>query len=69
MTLAAKPLIVVPTDNEADNIEELLSGIRLHAETADVLFVDDNSRDATAERIRDYQGRCPGKIHLLERPG
>jgi dolichol-phosphate mannosyltransferase len=69
MTLAANPLIVVPTYNEVENVDELLGGIHEHAPGADVLFVDDNSRDGTVDRIREHQARRPGKIHLLQRPG
>lgn len=69
MTRAAKPLIVVPTYNEAENIDPLLTGIAEHAPDADVLFVDDNSRDGTVERVRQHQSDRPGRIHLLQRPG
>ena len=65
---AAKPLIVVPTYNEAENIDTLLAGIEQHAPGADVLFVDDNSRDGTVEKIAEHQERRPGRIHLLQRP-
>jgi dolichol-phosphate mannosyltransferase len=66
---AARPLIVVPTYNEADNVDELLDGIAEHAPGADVLFVDDNSGDGTVDRIRARQAAAPGRIHLLQRPG
>ena len=68
MALAARPLIVIPTYNEVENIDELLRGIQQQAPAADVLFVDDNSRDGTVDRIRQHQGRRPEKIHLLGRP-
>ena len=68
MTLAERPLIVVPTYNEVDNIDELLAGIGEHAPFADVLFVDDGSRDGTVDRIRNHQSRREDKIHLLQRP-
>jgi dolichol-phosphate mannosyltransferase len=69
MALADKPLVVVPTYNEAENIDELLGGIERHASFAEVLFVDDNSRDGTVERIDEHRSRRPGRIHLLQRPG
>jgi dolichol-phosphate mannosyltransferase len=69
MTRAARPLIVVPTYNEVDNVDELLTGIGEHAPFADVLFVDDSSRDGTLDRIRHHQNRREGRIHLLRRPG
>jgi len=69
MPPVARPLIVVPTFNEVDNVDALLDGIRAHAPAADVLFVDDNSRDGTVDRIHARQTTLPGKIHLLQRPG
>ena len=69
MARAEHPLIVVPTYNEVDNVDMLLEGIGKHAPDTDVLFVDDNSRDGTVDRIHDRQLRHPGKIHLLQRPG
>lgn len=68
MALAARPLIVVPTYNEVENIDELLLGIQQHAPAADVLFVDDNSGDGTVDRILQHQSQRPEKIHLLGRP-
>jgi dolichol-phosphate mannosyltransferase len=68
MPLAARPLIVVPTYDEAANVGTLLAGIAEHAPHADVLFVDDGSRDGTVERIRAHAAERPGKIHLLDRP-
>jgi dolichol-phosphate mannosyltransferase len=68
MTLAKRPLIVVPTYNEVDNVDELLTGIAEHAPFADVLFVDDGSRDGTVDRIREHQSRREDKIHMLRRP-
>jgi dolichol-phosphate mannosyltransferase len=67
VTLAARPLIVVPTYNEVENVDALLAGIARHAPGADVLFVDDGSRDGTIQRVGEHAGRRPGKIHVLQR--
>ena len=64
----ARPLIVVPTYDEAENIDALMEGIHEHARDAAVLFVDDNSPDGTVERIRSHQSRRPGQVHLIQRP-
>lgn len=64
----SRAIVVVPTYNEVENVDELLDGIETHAGFADVLFVDDNSQDGTIDRIRDRQARRPGRIHLLQRP-
>jgi dolichol-phosphate mannosyltransferase len=66
---ATRPLIVVPTYNEVENVGILLDGIAKHAPAADVLFVDDNSQDGTVDRIRRRQQAMPERIHLLQREG
>ncbi len=63
-----KSVVVTPTYNEVDNIEALLRGIMENAPQADVLFVDDNSSDGTADLIRAHCARRPEKIHLIQRP-
>lgn len=59
-------LIVIPTLNERDNLDELLAGIRTHAPEADVLLVDDGSTDGTAELAHDI-GVHHGGIEVLQR--
>jgi dolichol-phosphate mannosyltransferase len=60
-------LIVTPTYQEADNIEEFLRRTRAAAPDADILVVDDNSPDGTADRA-DELGRTLGNIEVLRRP-
>ena len=69
MTPPRKPLIVVPTYNEAENVDDLLVGIRRELPEAHVLFVDDASPDGTAERVRAQQEKNPGLVHLIVREG
>ena len=59
-------LIVIPTLNEAENLTELLEGIRAHAPAARVLIVDDGSPDGTARLARELGERLGG-IEVLER--
>lgn len=60
--------VVIPTFEERDNIApvldrlaEVLAGIRY-----EVIFVDDDSRDGTADRIREI-ARTSGKVRVLQR--
>ncbi|MCB1258864.1 MAG: glycosyltransferase, partial [Acidimicrobiales bacterium] len=46
---AVRPLVVLPTYNEAENIEEVLGLVRAAAPEADILVVDDGSPDGTAD--------------------
>jgi dolichol-phosphate mannosyltransferase len=61
--------IVVPTLNEADNVEPLLEALAcaLRAHDVEVLFVDD-SVDATPERIVACASRSPLRVRLIHRP-
>jgi dolichol-phosphate mannosyltransferase len=60
--------IVVPTYNEAANLEPLLAGVRAHAPDAHVLIVDDASPDGTGELADAAAARDPA-IEVLHRPG
>ena len=60
-------LIVIPTLNEAENLVELLEGIRAHVPGASVLIVDDGSPDGTAALARELGTRL-GHIDVHERP-
>lgn len=62
-----RPLIVTPTYNEADNIREFLRIVRNAVPDADVLVVDDNSPDGTAD-LAEEAGRELGRIEVLRRP-
>jgi dolichol-phosphate mannosyltransferase len=63
---AVKPLVVLPTYNEAENIVEVLDLVRAAAPEADVLVVDDGSPDGTAE-LADGWGRDHGGVSVLRR--
>ncbi len=61
-----KAVIVVPTYNEAENVERLVNRIRTFAPEISVLFVDDNSPDGTKDVIESLQKEDP-LILLLQR--
>ncbi len=61
-------LVVIPTYNEADNIRRLVPIVLGIVEGVEVLVVDDNSPDGTADVVRGY-GQNDTRVHLLERPG
>jgi len=60
----ARVLVVVPTYNERENIEELLRQVGAAAPAADVLIVDDGSPDGTAALVRSLE--LP-RVRVLER--
>ena len=63
-----KTLIVIPTYNELQALPLLLAALESSGVEADLLFVDDNSPDGTADLIRSWQIEKP-YIHLLSRAG
>ena len=63
-----KILIIIPTYNERDNIEELIPQVLKQDSAVDVLVVDDNSPDKTAEIVEKMAADNP-RIHLLKRLG
>ncbi len=59
--------VILPTYNEAENIEAVVGGIRAAAPEVRILVVDDNSRDGTgdlADRLADDVLHRPGKQGL-----
>jgi len=62
--------IVVPTFNEAANVTELLARLRavLGEEGWEVVFVDDDSPDETAARVRDI-ARSDRRVRCVQRIG
>jgi len=66
----AKPLIVIPTFNERDNVEHLIPAILRVNERFHILIVDDASPDGTAGavlKLKDSEYR--DNVFLSPRPG
>ena len=64
-----KTTIVIPTYNEAANLPELLRRIMaLGVPGLEVLVVDDNSPDGTAELAERLSGGYGGRVSVLRRP-
>ena len=63
-----KNLVIVPTFNEAENIEELIPTVMGLDRPFDMLVVDDNSPDGTAGLVEALQPKFQGRLHLLKRP-
>ena len=61
------PLIIIPTYEEAANIEGLLAEIKEAEPRASILVVDDASPDGTAELVSKAAERDEA-IHLMSRP-
>jgi dolichol-phosphate mannosyltransferase len=65
---ASDCLVVVPTYNERENIAAMIVALQDLSEPVDILIVDDNSPDGTAEVVRQFMQERDG-IYLLQRKG
>ena len=63
-----RALVIVPTYNEAGNIEPLVSAVLAQDVRLEVLVVDDNSPDGTGE-IADHLAAQSSRVHVRHRPG
>jgi dolichol-phosphate mannosyltransferase len=63
----SRVLLITPTYQEAQNIEEFLRRAREGLPAADILVVDDNSPDGTAD-VADAAAILLGQIEVLRRP-
>ena len=61
-----RSVLIVPTYNEAANIEKFLTQVRTDAPDTDILVVDDNSPDQTA-KIAETLAAKLGSIKVLNR--
>jgi len=61
-------LVIVPTYNERDNIDALITRVLALPHGLEILVVDDHSPDGTGAVVREWMARDP-RVHLLERPG
>lgn len=61
-----KTLVMMPTYNEAVGIQHSLDELLAQVQGVDVLVIDDNSPDGTAEIVNRYLSVNP-RVHLLQR--
>jgi dolichol-phosphate mannosyltransferase len=62
-----KPIVVVPTYNEIENLERIVGLIREQPGGFHVLIVDDNSPDGTGRLADELSSRHPGEVRVLHR--
>lgn len=62
-------VVIIPTYNEKENIENIINAVFALPEMFDVLIIDDNSPDGTAAIVERMQKQWDGRLHLLKRSG
>ena len=66
--LGARPLVVLPTYNEADNIVPIVAAIRKQLPGAIIRIVDDSSPDGTGQIAEGLAAEDP-QVQVVHRPG
>jgi dolichol-phosphate mannosyltransferase len=61
-------LVIIPTYNEKENIENMIRSILALPKAFDILVIDDNSPDGTAQIVQSLQ-HTTEHLHLLQRAG
>lgn len=64
-----KNIVIIPTFNEKGNIKRIIKAVMNLEREIDILVVDDNSPDGTADLVRESMKEFPNRIYLLEREG
>ena len=62
-------IIIIPTYNEKENIENMIRVLMSLEHSYDVLVVDDGSPDGTADIVKSMMLLFPERVHIIERSG
>lgn len=64
-----KKIVIIPTYKEKENIEAIIRVVTSLEGNFNVLIIDDNSPDGTAEIVRSLMQELEGRLFMIERPG
>lgn len=62
-------VVIIPMYNEKENAAAIIDAVIALPHTFDILVIDDNSPDGTAEIVIAKQQEYPGRVHLVQRAG
>jgi dolichol-phosphate mannosyltransferase len=62
-----KALVITPTFNESENVRQLIDEVLKQDSSLEILIVDDNSPDGTANIVKEIQ-KNNSRVHVMERP-
>lgn len=69
MDASTERLVIMPTFNERENIEQMVRKVMSITEHFDLLIIDDNSPDGTADIVKSMQSEFAQRLHIVERAG
>ncbi len=60
----SKKIVIIPTFNEIENIENIVQTVLNLPSLFDVLIVDDNSPDGTAQKVKECKSDYPNRLFV-----
>ncbi len=67
--MMSNSVVIIPTYNEKENIENIIKAVFDLSHQFDILVVDDGSPDGTAQIVKGLQGQFVDRLHIVERQG
>ena len=64
-----KKIVIIPTYNEKENIEEIIRKVFSLEGVYHILVIEDGSPDGTADIVRRLQAEFPERLFMVERSG
>lgn len=65
----ADSVVIIPMYNEKENARAIIEAVLALDTPFDILVIDDNSPDGTADIVKQLMQEHPGRIDIIERPG
>ena len=62
-------LVIIPTYNEKENIENIIRKVFSLGKEFDILIIEDNSPDGTADIVKHHMQEFPERLFIKERKG
>ncbi|MGL5545383.1 MAG: glycosyltransferase, partial [Tannerellaceae bacterium] len=62
-------LVIIPTYNEIENIENIIHTVKKLPKAFDILIIDDGSPDGTAKAVKSLQEKYVDTLFIIERAG
>ncbi len=65
----SKNLVIIPTYNEKENVEKMIRTVFSLSTPFEILIIEDNSPDGTAQIVKKLQPEFSELLHMIERKG
>lgn len=69
MQTPSDSIVIIPTYNERENIENIIQAVFSLDKTFHILIIEDGSPDGTASIVKRLQVEFPDRLYMIERKG